>query len=316
MRKKLSFILCITLIISLMPITSTFAAKTVKAKSVSIAPKAMTLMVGDIAQLRATKNPKNSTGKLTWISSDKSVATVTSKGVVQGVSEGTATITVKTSNNKKASCTVVVKKYLDEDSIRESLREELKAEFATKKDIQTLISQNTYTKSEIDSKIASVPSGGGGSTVVNNCDCGKDFTDGQSLSLLAGQSLPFTIGCTLWGGEQISTTITSVSIKKYHYNKVFKDTFSPFKYTLEIKGKVPDFSNISNDTCPYITIVYVSKDKASNEAGSYYLKSGDRGKKEFTYSVEGDDFTLTVNQYGIHSDYEYFFIESIDLGEW
>ena len=314
MRKKLSLILCIALIISLMPATSAFAAKTVKAKSVSIAPKAMTLMVGDIAQLKATKNPKNSTNKLTWTSSNKSVATVTSKGVVQGVSEGTATITVKTSNNKKASCTVVVKNYIDENSIRESLREELKAEFATKNDIQALISQNTYTKSEIDSKIASVPSGGGGSTVVNNCDCGKDFTDGQSLSLLAGQSLPFTIDRTLWNGEKISITITSVSIKKYHYNKIFKENYNPFKYTLEIKGKVPDFSNVPNDTDPSLTLVYVSKDKDSSAAASYYFENEDGGKQEATYSVEGDDFTLTVNQYGIYSDYEYFFIEALELG--
>ena len=209
------------------------AAKKIKCKSVKFASDVVTVGKGDIIYLDAVTKPANANGKQKWTSSDKSVATVTSKGVVQGVSEGTATITVKTSNNKKASCAVIVKKYLDEDSIRESLREELKTEFATKNDIQTLISQSTYTKSEIDSKIASVPSGGGGSTVVNNCDCGKDFTDGQSLSLLAGQSLPFTFDHTLWNGEKMSITLTSVSIKKYHYNKIFKDIFSPYKYTLE-----------------------------------------------------------------------------------
>lgn len=79
------------------------------------------------------------------------------------------------------------------------------------------------------------------------------------------------------------------------------------------KGKVPDFSNVPSDLFPSLTLVYVSKDKASNEAGYYFFENEDRGSREATYSVEGDDFTLTVNQYGIHSDYEYFFIESLNL---
>ena len=156
MKKRLSIILCIALIICIIPTTSAFAAKKVKTKSVSVAPKSMTLMVGDIAQLNATKKPSNSTDKLTWTSSDKAVATVSSKGVVQGVSEGTATITVN-AGTKKATCTVVVKKFVDEDELREKIKEELKDEFATKNDIQSMINENTYTKSEIDSKISEIP---------------------------------------------------------------------------------------------------------------------------------------------------------------
>ena len=101
MRKKLSFILCIALILCMIPTTSAFAAKKVKSKSVSVAPKSMTLMVGDVAQLNATMKPAKSTDKLTWTSSNKDVATVSKKGVVQAVSAGTATITVKTSSKKE-----------------------------------------------------------------------------------------------------------------------------------------------------------------------------------------------------------------------
>ena len=100
----------LALIICLLPMSSALAKKNVKSKSVSVAPKSMTLAVGDIAQLNATMKPSNSTDKLTWTTSDKSVATVTSKGVVKGVSEGNATITVKTSSKKTATCSVAVKK--------------------------------------------------------------------------------------------------------------------------------------------------------------------------------------------------------------
>lgn len=47
--------------------------------------------------------------KVKWSTSNKKVATVSSKGIVTGKKSGTATITAKTSNGKYASCTVTVK---------------------------------------------------------------------------------------------------------------------------------------------------------------------------------------------------------------
>ena len=50
----------------------------------------------------------NGKPKLAWTSSKKSVATVSSKGVVTAKKKGTAKITVKTLNGKKASVTITV----------------------------------------------------------------------------------------------------------------------------------------------------------------------------------------------------------------
>ncbi|WRK53097.1 Ig-like domain-containing protein [Coprobacillaceae bacterium CR2/5/TPMF4] len=50
--------------------------------------------------------------KLTWTTSNKEVAEVDSNGKVTGKSEGTATITVKTSNGLTASCKVTVTKQI------------------------------------------------------------------------------------------------------------------------------------------------------------------------------------------------------------
>ena len=56
-----------------------------------------TLTVGDTETLVATIAPSNATDTaVTWTSSDDTVATVTSGGVVEGVVAGTATITVTT----------------------------------------------------------------------------------------------------------------------------------------------------------------------------------------------------------------------------
>ena len=69
------------------------------------------LAVGSKKSLKATITPKkNVSKKVVWKTSNKKVATVTSKGVVKGVGEGTATITCKATDGsgKKASVKVTV----------------------------------------------------------------------------------------------------------------------------------------------------------------------------------------------------------------
>lgn len=78
--------------------------------SVSVSPTSATISVNGTQQLSATVSPSNATNKsVTWSSSNTSVATVSSSGLVTGVSAGTATITVTTSDgNKKGTATLTV----------------------------------------------------------------------------------------------------------------------------------------------------------------------------------------------------------------
>jgi len=71
----------------------------------------LSLNVGGTSTLKATLVPSDAENKtLTWASSDKKIATVSSKGVVTAVKKGTATITVTTQDGKKmATCVVKVK---------------------------------------------------------------------------------------------------------------------------------------------------------------------------------------------------------------
>lgn len=60
-------------------------------------------------QLKATVTPASASEQaLTWMSSDRSVATVSSAGLVTAVSKGVATITVKTVNGKTDTCEITV----------------------------------------------------------------------------------------------------------------------------------------------------------------------------------------------------------------
>ena len=82
-------------------------AKTVE--KVNISKTAVTLGKGEKFSLTATALPSDAAGRtITWTSSNNNVAKV-SGGQITAVSNGTATITAKTSNGKNAKCTVTVK---------------------------------------------------------------------------------------------------------------------------------------------------------------------------------------------------------------
>ena len=87
---------------------------TVKVTSVTLSSTELSMTVGDSHTLTATVSPFNATDKtVSWQSSNSSVASVTSSGVVKGVGAGSATITA-TAGGKSATCVVTVKSQVVE----------------------------------------------------------------------------------------------------------------------------------------------------------------------------------------------------------
>ena len=78
-------------------------------KKVSFKSNKVTVKVKKTTTLKVVLPSNTASNKLTFTSSNKKVATVSDKGVVKGIKKGTATITVKTYNGKKATCKVTVK---------------------------------------------------------------------------------------------------------------------------------------------------------------------------------------------------------------
>ena len=80
----------------------------VSATKITLDKTTATVNVGSFVNLNPFLTPSDSTDKLTWTSSDEGIATVTTAGQVKGIAVGTATVTVKTTSGKTASCTVSV----------------------------------------------------------------------------------------------------------------------------------------------------------------------------------------------------------------
>ena len=82
----------------------------IEVTSLSLSPNNKAMTVGSKLNLTLTINPGNATDKnVTYSSSNTSVATVTQNGEVSAIKSGTARITVKSSNGKKAVSYITVR---------------------------------------------------------------------------------------------------------------------------------------------------------------------------------------------------------------
>ena len=113
MRNLVSAIVCV---FSTLVIVSCEKEKDVPVSSVSISQGTAEMLIGETIQLNATVLPSDASDKtVTWASSKQSVATVTNKGSVTAIAEGTSTITAS-AGGKSGTCTITVSKKVVEVS--------------------------------------------------------------------------------------------------------------------------------------------------------------------------------------------------------
>ena len=82
-----------------------------QATSIKLSTSKSSIKVGDTIKVKATFNPSGSIREdITWSSSNIKVATVTSNGVVEGINEGSVTISAKTKRGLKAKINIKISK--------------------------------------------------------------------------------------------------------------------------------------------------------------------------------------------------------------
>ena len=158
------------------------------ATGISLNKTQATLVDGTTLQLVASISPSNTTNKtIAWSSSDTSVATVSSNGLVTALKPGTATIKVTTQDgsNLSATCQLTVQKQLA-TSITLSQNSLEIGNGATATLVATVLPENTTDKrvmwTSSNTAIASVAAGMVQGNSMGECIITATTLDGSNLS--------------------------------------------------------------------------------------------------------------------------------------
>ena len=146
------------------------------ATSISLNKSSATLYLNQTVQLTATVSPSNATDKsVVWSSSDNSIATVTSTGLVTAIAPGNATIKATTADgsNLSATCVITVKAYVTSLTIEPSEITILEGDtiILTPTILPTYATNQNLTWSSSNTSVASVNNGeviarSGGETTI------------------------------------------------------------------------------------------------------------------------------------------------------
>lgn len=129
-------------------------------QKVEISPNPLSVTIGKTKSLKVVYHPEGASAKkLTWTSSNPSIATVSSTGNVQGVAEGETTITVETDNGLVASAKVIVLPLPTSVSLPISLDIPLGYAKTLIPSVIPVNSESTYKWSSSDTSIATVIGG-------------------------------------------------------------------------------------------------------------------------------------------------------------
>lgn len=170
---------------------------------VTLSKTEATLFVSSKLTLKATVAPEDAYNKkLTWSTSDKAVATVSSSGVVTATGSGKATITVKTSDGGfKATCEVTVNRKAEKVELSETSIVINKGEAFTL--VESVLPYDCYNKNvtwkSSDENIA----------VVNNGTV-SGINVGKAVITVTTEDGGFTAECAV----QVNEPVTSIKLSK------------------------------------------------------------------------------------------------------
>lgn len=202
---------------------------TVKVPSTKVAMSktSVSINVGKTYTLKGTMSPGNTTDTLKWSSSNTKIAKVSSAGVVTAVAKGSATITVKTTSGKAATCKVTVKVPSTKVAMNKtSASINVGKTYTLKGTMSPSNTTDTMKWSSSNTKIAKVSSAGVVTAVAKGtATITVKTTSGKSATCKVTVKVPST---------KVSVSKTSVSINKGK-TYTLKGTMSPGNTTDTLK---------------------------------------------------------------------------------
>ena len=271
--------------------------------SISFNTKNISIKKGDSLKLITIIKPTELSGqKLSWKSSNLKVATVDKNGVIKGISEGEATITVTTSNGKKATCTVkVVNKEINVKEIKLSIDDSNIVVGSSEQMIATIQPSDATNRELVwlssDSSVATVDSSG----VIKGVKSGKVIItaktkDGKVVASkeITIKDIPVTPTPTPKEIESLNFTNKNISVEK-------GDTLGLIVEIKPIELKDEKLSWKSSDSS-VVTVDSNGVIKGVSEGEATITVTSSNGKKATcivkvtTKEIPVEDITISVSE--------------------
>ena len=129
-------------------------------QNATLTPNPLNVTVGKTKKINISFSPEGASAKkITWESSNSNIATITSSGIVKGVSEGNTIVTATTDNGVKATADIVVLPLPTSVSLPNTLIVYVGYSRTITPTVLPANSETSYTWKSSDSSIATVSSG-------------------------------------------------------------------------------------------------------------------------------------------------------------
>jgi len=240
--------------------------KEVPAEYLNLYMNSHEVQVGKTAEISVRISPDNTTNRNVYFSSsDNSIATVTSKGVVKGLSPGTVTITGTTSNHITKTLEIHVYEVLPKEIVCEdivNLTVEDSCDFSVK--ILPLNANNQEYSVDYDDEFL-------------------QFTDSKLYAVKEGET---TLHIETWNGmkKDVAVVIDRVPVQSVNIKDSTKYIFSN---VIDRSAEISLVPEIIPDNATYQDVVWQSSDSdiISVEDGIFLV----RGTGKVTLSCSTDD---------------------------
>lgn len=134
--------------------------KKVDAKTIQLTPNPLSVVVSKTKSLKPVYTPNGASASVTWTSENENIATVTSSGVVKGISEGTTAIVAKTDNGLSAKAMVNVVGAPTAVHLPQNAEISVGYNYTLIPSLTPSESETTYKWKSSDTSVASVTSAG------------------------------------------------------------------------------------------------------------------------------------------------------------